>query len=287
MSIDFQILASGFAFCEAPRIAENGDVFFSDLVGGGYFRWRQSSGVRCVLPDRRWIGGAVLDTCGGIVVSGEGGLARVDIETGAVRPILSEIGNNPVGSINDIEADATGGLFGGTIDFQSIMVDQTEPAPGTFFHLSPTGELTVLRTDVVMSNGMAFSPDRNRLYHSECTRGVWAYELGDDGLPADQKLIAEFHDCDGLAVDSAGDIWVACWDQGVIYHLGPDGERKGVIDLPFTNLVSLEFGGEDRKDLIICTGGTMKGSEEPAGGIVRIRRDVPGQRGLLTSVGTR
>lgn len=285
MSVQFEILTSGFAFCEAPRIGRNGDVFFSDLVSGGYYRWRQPGVVQCILPDRRWIGGAALTDDGAIIVSGEGGLVRLDPETGMVTLVLSQIDDVPVGAINDIEADPNGGLFGGTIDFESIMVEKKAPAPGLFFHLSPEGEVTVLRRDVTVSNGMGFSPDRKRLYHSECTRGVWLYELGDDGLPADEKLIAEFHDCDGLAVDSAGDIWLACWEQGLVFRLGPDGERKGVIDLPFTNLVSLEFGGPDRRDLVVCTGGTMPGSEEPAGGIVRLRQEIPGQPGLLTRIG--
>ena len=36
--MEFVIVADGFQFVEAPRVDEQGTVYFSDLTGGGYYR---------------------------------------------------------------------------------------------------------------------------------------------------------------------------------------------------------------------------------------------------------
>lgn len=284
MDADFEILASGFQFVEAPRGGTQGEIDFSDLLGGGFYRYRPGEGVRCLLPGRRWIGGAVPAAHGRRLISGEGGIVRLDPATGRTEPVLTAVGGEAVNAINDMEADARGGLFAGTVDFQSILVDQMPPTPGKFFHLSADGEVTILRDDLHASNGMGFSPDGRTLFHSETKRGVWRYALDDRGLPADQKLLVALDDSDGLVVDARGDIRVACWDQAVILHFGPDGEAKGSLSLPFTNVISLDYTGADLRDLIVSVGGTMAGSDEPAGGIIRLRSEIPGQRAYVAAI---
>jgi len=120
MTVHFDLIARGFQFVEAPRVDDEGTVYFSDLTAGGYYRVEPGRGVETVLADRMWIGGAVLDQDGSILLSGKGGLVRVDPATGGCRPVLSEIDGTPIIAVNDIEADDRGGIFGGTIDFGAV-----------------------------------------------------------------------------------------------------------------------------------------------------------------------
>jgi sugar lactone lactonase YvrE len=284
MGASFEVIASGFQFVEAPRVDDDGTVYFSDLTGGGYYRCRPGRRVETVLPARMWIGGAVLDHDGSILLGGKGGIVRVDPATGESKPVLNEIDGIPIIAVNDVEADGRGGLFGGTIDFAAVFERGETPSGGQLFHLSRAGEVRTLRSGLVASNGMGFSPDRRRLYHSESTRGIWTYTLGEDGMPGPAEMFAELEDSDGLVVDSEGGVWVACWQSAEIRRYRPDGVLDRRVALPFPHIVSLSFGGSDLTDLYVTTGGN---AEHPAkGGIVRIKSDVAGLRAFKSGQAT-
>jgi xylono-1,5-lactonase len=273
----FEVLASGYQFVEAPRVAEDGTVYFSDLTGGGYYRVRPGGKPQTILKERIWIGGAALVADGSIVVSGKGGLVRLDPATGATKPLLGEIAGRPILAVNDIEADSRGGIFGGTIDFGAVFERNEIPAGGQFFYLPRRGEVRVLREGLIASNGLGFSPDGRRLYHSECLQGIWVYELGPDGMPGVPEMFAKMDDCDGLVVDREGGVWVACFQTAQLLRFRPNGALDQTIRLPFPSLVSLAFGGPDLTQLYVATGGN---AEHPGqGGIVRISVDVPGLPG--------
>jgi sugar lactone lactonase YvrE len=263
----FEIVAQGFQFCEAPRADADGRVCFSDLTGGGYYRSNDGT-VDTLLADRLWIGGATFDEGDAVLLSGKGGLVLV--QGGEVTPILTEIGGKPVVAVNDIEADAEGAIYGGTLDFGAIFERGEVPSGGILFRLAPSGELSILRDDVVASNGIGFSPDGAWMYHSESTVGIWAWPLRDGIAAAPPILIAPADDCDGLAVDEEGGIWVAFWREALLRRYRPDGTVERTIRLPFPNIVSLTFGGPERTDLYVTTGG------DGQGGVIRIRSDIPG-----------
>jgi D-xylonolactonase len=266
------IVASGFTFCEAPRIDEDGAVWFSDLTGGGMYSV-QNGVVRTRLADRLWIGGATLDRDGAFVCAGKGGLVLVDTQ-GIARPLLTEIAGEPIIAVNDIEADEQGGLFGGTIDFGAVFERKEQPSGGRFFHLATDGTLTLLRDDVIASNGIGFSPDGTTLYHSESHVGLWAWRRDSTGMPVERRLLAPLDDCDGLAVDGAGDVWVAFWRQAELVRFHPDGTVAQRIALDVPHTVSLAFGGDDRRDLYVTTGAGPDAKD--AGGVIRLRVETPG-----------
>jgi xylono-1,5-lactonase len=279
--MEFELIAGGFQFAEAPCVDDDGTVYFSDLLGGGYYRKRPGGPVETVLPERMWIGGAVLDAGGGVVCAGKGGLVLVH-GTGA-RPLLTEIDGEPIAPVNDIEGDGHGGLFGGTMDFAAVFERGELPRGGKFFHLAPSGEVRVLRDDVTASNGIGFSPDGSLLYHSESTVGIWVWRMGNDGLPHSPELLAPAEDCDGLAVDAEGGIWVAFWESAELRLYRPGGTVDRTISLPFPCVTSLAFGGRDMRDLYITTGGN---ADNPGrGGVVRIRTDVPGLKAARSRFG--
>jgi xylono-1,5-lactonase len=272
--VDFDIIASGFEFAEAPRVADDGSVYFSDLSGGGYYRCAPNGRIETILADRLWIGGAVLDESGWVICSGKGGLIAVHPETKETRSILTEMGAVPIIAVNDIEADGRGGLFGGTVDFAAVFEREEAPNGGQFFHLSAAGDVRILREGLVVSNGMGFSPDGARLYHSESTKGIWAYALDGDGMPGTPLLFAAMEDSDGLAIDCEGGVWVCCWQNAEIRRYLPSGVLDRTITLPFPHLVSLTFGGPGLSDLYVTTGGNPDRPHE--GGVVRFRSGFTG-----------
>ena len=273
-----EVLASGYRFVEAPRVDERDAVYFSDLAAGGVYRRSVDGEVRQFLPERLWIGGIVLGAGDQLFCSGRGGIVRLDLVSGLAEPVLTRIGEQPIDAVNDIEADASGALYGGTIDFTAILQRGEQPEPGVFFRIDAAGRFDVIREGVVASNGIAFSPDGRLLYHAESTRGVWVYDVDErGGLPRNPTLFATIDDCDGVVVDSEAGVWVARWHTGEIVRYRPDATVDFRIRLPYPHLVSLAFGGEDLCDVIVTTGGGPAATT-PQGAVVRIRSMVPGLR---------
>ena len=277
---NFEIIAEGYDFVEAPRISSEGDLWFSDLNGRGVYRKRPGCAVETILPDRQWVGGMLIDRSGQVICGGRDGIIAIDPDGGQTRSILSRIEGEPVIAVNDMEGDGQGGFFAGTIDFVAIMERGEEPSPGKFFHYSAEGEVTVLRRDVFASNGIATSPCGTWLYHSETSRGIWRYPLTDNGLPGPGALLVSEEDGDGLAVDRDGNLWLACWSTGRLMHYSPDGAALKALTFPYPHVVSVCFGAAERDSLYITTGGN---TDVPKGGaVLRMRVDVPGLAGPQT-----
>lgn len=266
----FEIVAQGYDFVEAPRISPDGDVWFSDLTGGGVYRKRAGHEVETMLAERQWVGGLLFDRSGQVICGGRGGIIALDPASGESTSILTEIDGKPIIAVNDMEADGRGGLFAGTIDFVSIMESGEAPSPGTFFHLSASGQVTVLRRDVFASNGIAFSPCGKYLYHSETSRGVWRCKLDAGGLPEPGDLMVEEEAADGLAADRDGNLWLACWSSGRLVQYSPEGTALQALTFPYPHIVSIAFAASEPKSLFIAIGGN---EDAPKGGAV-LRMDV-------------
>lgn len=271
----WRVLADGYGFLEAPRFDPQGWLYFTDLMAGGLYRRDPDGTIRSFLPQRDRIGGVVVNQDGSLVCGGRGGLIRFDPESGEVVPLLSEIAGRPIDSVNDIEADRRGAIYAGTIDFTAILDRGKAPEPGLFFRLAPGGPVEPIRDDVRASNGIAFSPAQDRLYHSETGVGIWVYDLpADGGLPENGRLLIAMEDSDGLVVDAAGALWIARWQKGQVCRCLPDGTIERTIDFPW-QISSLAFGDVDLKTLYL-TCGAPKGGEGGAA-LLRGRVDVPGQ----------
>ena len=57
MSQGWEVLATGYQLAEAPTIDHDGTLVFSDVLGGGVYRWNGSDNVATVVPKRRGVGG--------------------------------------------------------------------------------------------------------------------------------------------------------------------------------------------------------------------------------------
>ncbi|MBP8230908.1 MAG: SMP-30/gluconolactonase/LRE family protein [Rhizorhabdus sp.] len=270
---DFEELASGFLFVEAPRAAADGSIWFSDLSAGSVHRREADGTVRTMLTGRDWVGGLVHDASGKVLCGGRGGIIALDPLTGDTQVVLSEIEGEPIIAVNDMEADGAGGFYAGTIDFVSIMELGRKPAPGCLFHMDASGKITVMRRDVFASNGIAFSPCGRWLYHSETSCGVWRYALG-DGVPEKPELFISLDDSDGLVTDRDGALWVACWESGILRRFSAEGRQTHCLTSHAPHIVSVAVMPGEPASLLVTTGGNAEASG--VGGLLRLAVDVPG-----------
>lgn len=250
--MQFRPVATGFSFLEAPRADAEGNVWFSEVVLGGVRHLRPDGTVRALLPGKQWIGGLALNEDGVLLVSGRGGIAWLDPANGATGMLLDSIDGRPIGSVNDVQPDGKGGLYFGTMDGAALERGET-PAPCSLYRLDVDGRVTLLRDGLKISNGIGLSPDGRRLYHNETWLGTWAYDLAADGSIANRTLLLEQPDCDGLAVDAEGGVWLAACRHGTLTRLSRDGAVDRRVELPVKEVTSLCFGGADGRDVYVTT----------------------------------
>ena len=122
-----------------------------------------------------------------------------------------------------------------------------------------TGAITVVASDCVQPNGLAFSPDETLLYIVDTgvthvvdgPHHVRCFRVGADGALSGGEVFAicPVGVYDGLRVDVHGNLWLSAGD-GVHCH-APDGTLLGKVLIP-ESVANLCFGGAKRNRLFIC-----------------------------------
>lgn len=135
--------------------------------------------------------------------------------------------------------------------------------PGAVRTFDPqTGELVTRVRDIAYPNGLVFSPDASVLYVAETRTGRvlrFSCQNGSIAFDAVFTQLADGHP-DGLAVDRAGNVYVAGADSHAVHVFDPDGVEMETIALDSRSFpTNVCFGGDDLRTLFVT---------DPAGGRV-------------------
>jgi len=265
-----ETIAYGYGLVEAPRVDENGNLYFSDVLGGGVYRRSPDGTIATIVPKRRGVGGLVLHADGGVVVSGKNVAHVREGETRVLLEVEGALG------FNDLTTDRAGRVFVGSL--RSSAFDAGPRIPGELWRIDGERQGVEVYRGIEFANGVGFSPDYRTIYHSNYSEAcVLAHDLDADGTGTNRRVFARMPkgNPDGLAVDESGGVWVALGSGGGIARFSARGEVVSILEVPSPFVTSLCFGGADRRDLYVTT---MENAEDPQrkGTIFGTRSDVPG-----------
>ena len=264
------IIAEGFWFTECPRFDHQGALYFSDVMGHKFCRYTPQDGVS-VVDERRFVGGCVVNEDGLVIYSGIDGLASYNPQTNRSQSIETSLDSREISSVNDIEADSQGNIYGGTIDLGAFERGDLKK-PGLIFKIDTNGSVTEFGP-AGTPNGLAFSADGATMYLSESGEGIFTYDIGADGSIENRTLFAAVEDCDGIALDERGGLWVGRYLCNELVCYEPRGSVERVLKIPYNSVSSVVFGGDDLKDLYV-TGGDL--TEQGTGGVLKLGAEVAG-----------
>jgi gluconolactonase len=136
----------------------------------------------------------------------------------------------------------------------------SEIGTSNVYRIGTDGSLSLVISDLVQPNGLAFSPDEKTLYVADtgrthvadCTPKIRAYPLSREGtaVGAGQDFtICEAGLFDGFRVDAEGNIWSSAGDG--VHCFSPSGDLLGKILVPEV-VANLCFIGPKRNRLAIC-----------------------------------
>ena len=212
----------------------------------------------------------------------DAGLAFWDRSTNTTEFIVDPYADKQHLQFNDGAIDRQGRLLVG-----SYNSDQLNAPDGSVYRLDTDHTLHKLDKNLVLSNGIALSPDGNTLYVSEMfANKITAYDYDTKTGSARNRRVfvaipEEAGKPDGLTVDSQGFVWAAHWGGWRVTRYDPAGNLEREIRVPAELVTCIGFGGENLNELFITTAwynlseGQRK--DQPlAGDLFRLQTDVVG-----------
>jgi sugar lactone lactonase YvrE len=210
-----------------------------------------------------YAGSQALTTAGDRLVATDLDLQRLDPVTGALAPFAT-VETGVDNRLNDGRVDARGRLWIATMD------NQLHRPHGGLYRVDADGTVTQHASDVIVGNGIAFSPDGRTFYFTDTRRYTsYAYDLDlDDGVITNRRVFADYSATgdrpDGACVDVDGCLWAAFFAGGRIVRYRPDGTIDRTIALPVTNPTCLCFGGSDLKTMFVTSAAKFLTQEQRA-----------------------
>ncbi|MEM7093594.1 MAG: SMP-30/gluconolactonase/LRE family protein [Actinomycetota bacterium] len=271
-------LSEGYGLIEGPVWDSDRGLLFSDVHFGGVYAVDDQGAVSTVIEHRRGIGGMARHANGeGLVVGGRN-IAFKPFDGGDTVELLAQDAGGRAVGFNDLTTDRAGRIYVGELG-ASPFAEDAGKLPGVLWMIDLDGTATVVGHDVLLTNGLGFSPDGSTLYHSDSTRGaVMCYSVNDDGTLGPKELFAETERGapDGLVVSEDGAVWVALASGGHgVAVFDANGSHRDHIEIPMPMCTSVCFGGDDLRRLYIVSGSDGMPTDR-AGAVFVIDTDVAG-----------
>lgn len=212
-------------------------------------------------------------TPNGLALDRDGTLYVADIERGLVlaldrngteRVVLDQIDGHPLGAVNFPYFDETGNLWvtvSTTITPRSA-AKETPVADGYIMRIGQSG-LMIMAEGLFFTNEIRIDPSGLHLYTAETTAGrISRQPIQPDGTlgrrePFGRAPLFPGAIVDGIAFDSAGNLWVTELSRNAIFVLDPCGQEHLAFEDTTGEILqepsSIAFGGHDLRTLYVGT----------------------------------
>ena len=278
--------------CPLWSVAE-ARLYWEDIDGRAVHRFDPETGVNVsrALPGRPG-SMALTPTPGRLLVAMEGGLGFLEFDDGTWTDWIQLEPADRANRMNDGRTDPAGRFWVGT------MFDPAgaERSSGSLYRVEPDGTASVMRTEVGVPNGLAFSPDGRTMYWADTHQDtVWAYDYDvETGEATNERVFLDFTSLpgrpDGACVDAEGGYWIACVYGSAVLRVMPDGTVDRRIAIPSLKPTMPAFGGPALSTLFITSiggGGShaVDDQDREAGGLFAVEVDVRGRQDPVFSGG--
>jgi sugar lactone lactonase YvrE len=219
---------------------------------------------------------------GSLLVAMVSGIFRLSGDGVVGERIATPQPNHPDNRFNDGRCDRAGRFYTGTLN------DKQRIPTGALWRLGPGGDFTALFDEIIVPNGLAFSPDNRRMYFADTYRQlieVFDYDI-DAGALGKRRVFADLAGGvgrpDGSAVDAEGCLWNAEYAGSRVVRYTPEGQIDRIIAMPVSQPTCCAFGGAHLDELYITSARQRLTPEqlagEPLAGSLFVLR--PGVQGL-------
>jgi sugar lactone lactonase YvrE len=225
-------------------------LYWVDIKGRKIFRLGEG-GQRDEWPTPLRVGSLVPRHSGGFIGGTEHGIAEIHPQSEQFDIVANPEERIPGNRFNDGKVDRRGRFWAGTMD------DAEREATGALYCFEKDLSWTVADKDYKVTNGPAFSPLGDRMYHNDSGRRLtYVFDM-EEGEAKNRRTFLQFGEADGhpdgMTVDSEGCLWMCFWDGSCIRRFSPEGDWLETVKLPVTRPTSIAFGGPDLNRLYVTS----------------------------------
>jgi len=235
---------------------EGGYLLFSDIHANKRMKFTPGQGVALFKEPTNRANGLTRDLQGRLLAA-EHDTRRITRQEadGTITVLANSFGGHRLNRPNDVVVKSDGAIYF-TDPNGPWTPEQWDLTHTGVYRLSPDlGTLSLLVSDFIVPNGLAFTPDEKHLYVNDSRRGhIRVFELIPNGMLAKHtdRVFADLRGSDpgvpdGMKVDTAGNVY--CGGAGGIYILDPSGKKLGRIVHGYAATTNIAFGGDDWKTL--------------------------------------
>lgn len=264
-------------YLEAPALARDGTLYFSDIPGGRIFQLTPDGEISLFLEYAGEPNGMKIHKDGRLFVADyQRGIIAIDPVTKTIEAIVERVSNERLRGPNDLTFAQNGDIY-----FTDQGNSDISRSHGRVVRARVDGQVEILLDNIPSPNGLVLSPDEKFLYLAVTrSNAIWKAPLVvPPGLKPNTAVgttgvfiqMSGGTGPDGMAVDEAGNIVVAHTGLGCLWVFSPLGEPlyrvQTCAGLSISNIV---YGGPDRKTLYI--------TESATGSILTADMPIAGQR---------
>ena len=263
-------LYTGCRWAEGPVYFGDGRyLLWSDIHNNRVLRWDEETGnVSIFRKPSNNANGHTRDRQGRLVACEHDARRVVRFEyDGTIIVLADSYNGKPLNSPNDVVVKSDGSIWFtdptfGILGYYEGHKAPSENTPAVYRVDGTTGKITMMVDDVPGPNGLAFSPDENKLYvvasRAEPHRTILTYDVAADGKLSNGKVLIDANaggSPDGFRVDVDGNLWCG-WGMGNddldgVRIFNAKGKLIGHISLP-ERCANLCFGGRYRNRLFMA-----------------------------------
>ena len=246
----------------------------------GHVQWRGAEMLACIAPRA--------DAPGQWIAGMESGVFSIEPKADgqlAATPRAAVAHAAPGMRFNDGRCDRQGRFVAGT-----MLLDMAAGARvgRVYGHAQGDDGLRLLIDDLIVPNGLAFSPDGRTMYLSDShpsAQTIWAFDYDTaSGTPSNRRVFVDMNPLpgrpDGAAIDADGCYWICGNDAGLVHRCTPDGKLDRSLAVPVKKPAMCAFGGPKLDTLFVTSirpGGIDLADQPLAGGVFALR---PGTQGI-------
>jgi sugar lactone lactonase YvrE len=207
-------------------------------------------------PTQGSVGCVALDKNGNLISAEKEGIFNINPKT-KEKTYLTQFESNEELRYNDGRFDPVGRFLVGTKSEKDFFLEKEIVKGKLFSYIN--GVQKVLLNDLLISNGIGFSHNNEKMYFIDTpTKKVaqYKYDLNTGDIEFEKYIVDIDGDGwpDGMCVDLDGNIWVAEWEGGRVRKWDVNtGKVVDEIKVPCSRVTSCCLGGDNLRDLFITT----------------------------------